>query len=78
MMNSDIKSFKRRIRVTGILTDILAPGMPAVYLYHGGLIRTATVEAILEVTHTHVCFETREAIYTLSYTHTVHSESKTA
>ena len=58
---------KRSITVTGTLTSILRPGLPAVYLYHGNLIRTATVEAILEAAPNHVRFETQNIIYTISY-----------
>ena len=41
-------AFKREVSVTGALTDILRPGLPAMYLYQGNLIRTSTVQAILE------------------------------
>lgn len=58
---------KRSIFVTGILADILTPGLPAVYLYQGNLIRTSTVEAILEAAPNHIRFETRNSIYTLSF-----------
>ena len=49
---------KRHINVTATLAAVLTPGLPAVYLYQGNLIRTATVEAILEAAPNHVRFET--------------------
>lgn len=58
---------KRLISVTGTLTSILRPGLPAVYLYHGNLIRTSIVEAILEAAPNHVRFETENSIYTISF-----------
>ena len=69
---------KKNITVTGTLANVLAPGLPAVYLYHGNLIRTTAVEAILEAAPGHVCFETKEAVYTLSYKKTAVPESITA
>ena len=60
-------AFKREISVTGALTDILRPGLPAMYLYQGNLIRTSTVQAILEASASHVRFETLNSIYTISY-----------
>lgn len=58
---------KRQVCVTGALTEILRPGNPAIYLYHGNLIRTSTVQAILEASSSHVRFETENSIYTISY-----------
>lgn len=58
---------KRHVSVTGALTEVLKPGLPAVYLYHGNLIRTSTVQAILEASAGHVRFETQNSIYTISY-----------
>lgn len=58
---------KREISVTGILTEILRPGSPVTYLYHGNLIRTSAVQAILEVSASHVRFETKNSIYTICY-----------
>ena len=58
---------KREVSVTGALTDILRPGLPAMYLYQGNLIRTSTVQAILEASAGHVRFETLNSIYTISY-----------
>lgn len=58
---------KRQISVTGALMEILRPGLPAVYLYHGNLIRTSVVQAILEASADHVRFETKNSIYTISY-----------
>ena len=69
---------KKRLQITGILSDILIPGKPAVYLYHGQLIRTTAVESILEVAPYHVCFETKEAIYTLTYRNIAVSGTMTA
>ena len=60
-------AFKREVSVTGALTDILRPGLPAIYLYQGNLIRTSTVQAILEASASHVRFETLNSIYTISY-----------
>ena len=59
--------YKREISVTGALTDVLRPGLPALYLYQGNLIRTSTVQAILEASADHVRFETLNSIYTISY-----------
>ena len=61
---------KKNIHVTGTLANVLVPGSPATYLYHGNLIRTTVVEAILEAAPDHVRFETRNTIYTLSYIQT--------
>jgi hypothetical protein len=58
---------KRFIHVTGYLTGILKPGAPAMYLYHGHLIRTTAVQAILEASPSYVQFETQNSIYTISY-----------
>lgn len=58
---------KRSIFVTATLANVLTPGMPAVYLYQGSLIRTSAVEAILEAAPNHVRFETKNSIYTLSF-----------
>ena len=60
-------AFKREVSVTGALTDILRPGLPAMYLYQGNLVRTSTVQAILEASASHVRFETLNSIYTISY-----------
>ena len=60
-------AIKREVSVTGALTDILRPGLPAMYLYQGNLIRTSTVQAILEASASHVRFETLNSIYTISY-----------
>lgn len=58
---------KREVSVTGALTDVLRPGLPALYLYQGSLIRTSTVQAILEASSSHVRFETLNSIYTICY-----------
>ena len=58
---------KREVSVTGSLTDVLRPGLPALYLYQGNLIRTSTVQAILEASSSHVRFETLNSIYTICY-----------
>ena len=58
---------KREISVTGALTEVLRPGIPAMYLYQGNLIRTSTVQAILEASSSHVRFETLNSVYTISY-----------
>ena len=58
---------KREVSVTGILTEVLRPGSPVTYLYHGNLIRTSTVQAILEASSSHVRFETKNSIYTICY-----------
>ena len=67
---------KRHINVTATLAAVLTPGLPAVYLYQGNLIRTATVEAILEAAPNHVRFETRNSIYTLSFYHDPDTDAK--
>lgn len=46
---------------------MLRPGLPALYLYQGSLIRTSTVQAILEASSSHVRFETLNSIYTICY-----------
>ena len=58
---------KREISVTGALTEVLRPGIPAMYLYQGNLNRTSTVQAILEASASHVRFETLNSIYTICY-----------
>ena len=58
---------KREVSVTGALTDVLRPGLPALYLYQGSLSRTSTVQAILEASSSHVRFETLNSIYTICY-----------
>ena len=58
---------KRQISLTGILTEVLRPGSPVTYLYNGNLIRTSTVQAILEASSSHVRFETQNSIYTICY-----------
>ena len=68
--NSDqnqAQAYKREVSVTGALTDVLRPGLPAMYLYQGNLIRTSTVQAILEASSSHVRFETQNSIYTICY-----------
>lgn len=60
-------AFKREVSVTGALTDVLRPGLPAMYLYQGNLIRTSTVQAILEASPSHVRFETLNSVYTICY-----------
>ena len=58
---------KRELFLTGALTEVLRPGSPAMYLYQGDLIRTSTVQAILEASASHVRFETLNSIYTICY-----------
>lgn len=58
---------KNHVMLTGILTDVLRPGLPAQYLYNGNLIRTSTVKEILESTPDYVRFETLNSIYTIAY-----------
>lgn len=58
---------KKQICITGILAGILRPGIPALYLYRGELIRTSTVQAILEAAPDHVRFETLNTIYTIAF-----------
>ena len=58
---------KREVTVTGVLMEVLRPGLPAMYLYQGNLIRTSTAQAILEASASHVRFETLNSIYTISY-----------
>ena len=60
------KNKKPHIRITARLLGILKPGMPAVYLYNGELIRTSAVRIILEETPERVSFETQNSIYTIS------------
>lgn len=61
------QAHKREIFLTGALTEVLRPGSPAMYLYQGDLIRTSTVQAILEASASHVRFETLNSIYTICY-----------
>ena len=68
--NSEKKAAKREVSVTGALTDVLRPGLPALYLYQGNLIRTSTVQAILEASSSQVRFEAQNSIYTISYNDT--------
>ena len=65
--NKQPSGSKRQISVTGILTEVLRPGSPVTYLYNGNLIRTSTVQAILEASSSHVRFETLNSVYTISY-----------
>lgn len=58
---------KTQVYLTGSLVNILRAGTPALYLYQGNLIRTSTVQAILEASPEYVCFETINSIYTISY-----------
>lgn len=67
---------KRTVFVTATLANVLTPGMPAVYLYQGNLIRTTAVEAILEAAPNHVRFETKNSIYTLSFYHQPDADAK--
>ena len=50
-----------------ILAGILRPGTSALYLYRGELIRTSTVQAILEAAPDYVRFETLNTIYTIAF-----------
>lgn len=67
---------KTSVIVTATLANVLTPGMPAVYLYRGNLIRTTAVEAILEAAPNHVRFETKNSIYTLSFYHQPDADAK--
>lgn len=67
MFKRKVHKRKPVITVTGTLARALRPGMPAVYLYQGYLIRTSAVEAILEADPDHVRFETKHSIYSISY-----------
>ena len=67
MMKRREQRRKPVISLTGTLARALRPGMPAVYLYQGFLIRTSAVEAILEADPNHVRFETKNSIYSISY-----------
>ena len=64
---TDTTAPKKQICITGILAGILRPGIPALYLYRGELIRTSTVQAILEAAPAHVRFETLNTIYTIAF-----------
>ena len=67
MMKRREQRRKPVISLTGTLARALRPGIPAVYLYQGFLIRTSAVEAILEADPNHVRFETKNSIYSISY-----------
>lgn len=58
---------KRQVSITGTLTSVLKSGLPAVYLCNGILIRTSTVQVILEVSPSYVRFETVNSIYTICF-----------
>ena len=60
------KKPKPHVSIPGMLVERLRLGRPAVYLYHGELIRTTAVQAILEATPERVCFETINSIYEFS------------
>lgn len=64
---ADTDTPKKPICITGILAGILRPGTPALYLYRGELIRTSTVQAILEAAPDYVRFETLNTIYTIAF-----------
>ena len=64
---TDTTAHKKQICITGILAGILRPGIPALYLYRGELIRTSTVQAILEAAPDHVRFDTLNTIYTIAF-----------
>lgn len=64
---ADTDTPKKQICITGILAGILRPGTPALYLYRGELIRTSTVQAILEAAPDYVRFETLNTIYTIAF-----------
>ena len=53
--DKSVSASKRQISVTGILTEVLRPGSPVTYLYQGNLIRTSTVQAILEASSKIAC-----------------------
>ena len=58
---------KRSINITAILTTTLTPGLPAMYIHKGLLVRTTAVENILEAGADHIKFETEDMIYNLSF-----------
>jgi len=58
---------KRPVNITAILTTTLTPGLPAMYIHKGLLVRTTAVENILEASTSHVKFETKDIIYTISF-----------
>lgn len=60
------KKPKPRISITGRLLNELRIGKPALYLYHGELIRTTAVKFILDSDPEHACFETQSSIYQIS------------
>ena len=60
-------AYKREVSLTGTLENVLRPGLPALYLYQGTLIRTSTVQAILEASTSHVRFETLNSVYTICF-----------
>jgi len=64
---------KRSINITANLATTLTPGIPAMYLHKGLLVRTAAVETILEAGTDHVKFETKDIIYTIFFT-PIHDE----
>lgn len=65
--NNSALTPKPEVSVTGSLADVLRPGLSTMYLYQGNLIRTSTVQVILEASASHVRFETQNSIYTIFY-----------
>lgn len=65
-----LSSEKKQIELTGTLTCVLRPGACATYLYRGNIIRTSIVIAILEAAPDYVRFETKNSIYTITYSST--------
>lgn len=63
----DSKVRKPVCRATGVLASVLRPGVPALYLYNGQIIRTTAVESILEASPDYVRFETQDIIYKISF-----------
>lgn len=65
--NKQDQTPKRQVSIPGTLMSVLMPGLSAVYLYNGTLIRTSIVQAILEVSPNYVRFETLNSIYTIYF-----------
>ena len=65
-MNRNPFKSRQRIHITGTLASRLTLGHPAVYLYHGELIRTSAVKAIFKATPDYVRFATSDIVYTIS------------
>ena len=59
---------KKQIRITGYLKIPLVIGKPALVVTSYKIFCTANVLRIISIMEDHICFETRNNIYLVSYT----------